>query len=344
MPHAVPILFFALLATTTETVPLTIQSHDSAGAPVVAEVMVDGAVVGNTWSEISLGVGSHLVIVGDAARQWSSQVTLLAGEAQTMTVTLHATIPMVLIAPGTFRAGSPPDEQGRQDDETQHPVTLTRPFWVATTEVNQALFAAVTGTNPSRWPDPDRPVENVTWFDCIQFCNQLSEQHGLQPAYVVTDQKSVEWDRAADGYRLPTEAEWEYASRAGTSSIYCFGDDPARLYLYANYCDMSCSHTWRDTEHSDGFINTAPVASFEPNAWGLYDMHGNVWEWCWDWYVPFGEERLVDPSGPLEGRFKAERGGCWQVGPEMCRQAYRYYAGPDEKRTYLGMRVVRSQN
>jgi formylglycine-generating enzyme len=110
---------------------------------------------------------------------------------------------------------------------------------MATTEVSQALYAEIAEMNPCRWPNPNRPVENVTWYDCIQFRNQLSERHGLRPAYVVTD-GGVAWDRAADGYRPPTEAEREYASRAGTSSVYGYGDDPADLHRFANYGDQTC--------------------------------------------------------------------------------------------------------
>jgi len=250
-------------------------------------------------------------------------------------------VPMVTIEAGTFLMGSPADEPGRQEDEAQHLVKLTHNFAIATTEVTQALYAQVVGTNPSRWVDPARPVENVTWFDCVRFCNLLSEAQGLRPAYMINE-LGVDWDRSADGFRLPTEAEWEYACRAGTTTAYHFGDDPADLHRFANYCDQSCERAWADSVHTDGHAWTAPVGSYEPNAWGLYDMHGNVWEWCWDWWEPYEASAVVDPEGAVVGNVKAERGGCWECGPGMCRQAYRHYVEPDQKRSYLGMRVVRT--
>jgi formylglycine-generating enzyme required for sulfatase activity len=248
---------------------------------------------------------------------------------------------MVTIEAGTFFMGSPTHEPGRHRDETRHRVKLTNRYEIAPTEVTQALYEQIIGANPSRFVDPSRPVENVSWFDCVHFCNLLSEAQGLRPAYTITEEV-VEWDRSADGYRLPTEAEWEFACRAGTTTAYNFGDDPAELHRFANYCDRSCERAWNDPIHIDHFAWTAPVGSFEPNAWGLYDMHGNVWEWCWDWYEPFDASTVVDPTGAATGTVKAERGGCWECGPGMCRQAYRHYVEPDQKRSYLGMRVVRS--
>jgi len=322
---------------------LMVHAYDVEDNPVIASVMLSGQEAGEAWSPILIDPGSYQVVVTHQESHWAGQLLLLPEESKTLQVTLGHALPMVLVQPGSFLMGSPVNEPGRQDDEHQHLVTLTRGFWMATTEVSQALYEEVMGTNPSRWVSPLRPVENVTWFDCVRFCNQLSEQHGFQQVYSITDDV-VEWDPMVDGYRLPTEAEWEYSSRAGTSTMFSFGDDPDRLHQFGNYCDQACQRAWRDSTQVDGHAFTAPVGSFEPNAWGLYDMHGNLWEWCWDWWAPFEAPPLVDPQGPLSGSLKAERGGCWEVGPDMCRQAYRHYVEPDQKRSYLGFRIVRTQH
>ncbi|MEZ4387808.1 MAG: formylglycine-generating enzyme family protein [Candidatus Krumholzibacteriia bacterium] len=246
-----------------------------------------------------------------------------------------------LVPPESFQMGSP--DHGPGVNSTRCSIrSRSRGDSGSATEVTQAVYESVTGGNPSRWAAPEHPVENVTWFDCLRFCNLLSEQHGLQPAYVISEH-AVDWDLDADGYRLPTEAEWEYASRAGTGSRFSFGDDPAQLHRYANFCDRSCPRAWRDSTQNDGQAFTAPVGCFEPNPWGLHDMHGNVWEWCWDWWAPFAGEAQVDPLGPAVGDHRVEKGGCWEAGAGMCRNAYRHYVEPDQKRSYLGFRVVRTQ-
>jgi len=339
------LLLLAIIAATASgrpTAHLMVQAYDIENNPIVAKVVINGHELGETWSPILLDAGSYQVVVSHQESRWAGQITLLSEESKTLTAKLGPALPMVLIDPGSFQMGSPVEEPGRQDDESQHLVKLTRGFWIAKTEVSQALYEEVVGINPSRWISPLRPVENVTWFDCLHFCNQLSKLHGFQPAYVITEE-NVDWNSAADGYRLPTEAEWEYAGRAGSSAMFSFGDDSTQLHLYGNYCDRTCERTWRDTTQQDGYFHTAPVGGFKPNAWGLHDMHGNVWEWCWDWWEPFEARALVDPKGPLVGSHKTERGGCWEVGPEMCRLAYRHYVEPDQKRSYLGFRIVRTQ-
>lgn len=337
-----PLLIAAAPVAASSQARLTVQAYDIGHEPVTARVVVDGREVGEAWSPILLAAGSHLVVVsfGDCRR--AERVLLPADAATTLAVDLGNPLPMVLVEPGTFAMGSPVDEPGRHGDERRHQVALTRGFWIGATEVSQALYAEVVGTNPSRWVAPGHPVESVTWFDCVHFCNLLSLQHGFRPVYGITGD-SVDWDPAADGYRLPTEAEWEYACRAGTGGVYGFGDDPGRLHLFGNYCDRSCECAWRDTTAQDGYFHTAPVGSFLPNAWGLHDMHGNVWEWCWDWWAPYADAALVDPQGPSGGSHKAERGGCWETGPGMCRAAYRHNVEPDQKRSYLGFRIVRTR-
>ncbi|MDO4576192.1 MAG: SUMF1/EgtB/PvdO family nonheme iron enzyme [Planctomycetia bacterium] len=196
------------------------------------------------------------------------------------------------------------------DGYTQHRVTLTQGFWMLETEVTQAMWESVMGSNPSYYKGSKRPVECVSWHDCVEFCEKLSQESGLK-------------------ITLPTEAQWEYACRAGTTTAYSFGDSKDELYRYGNYCDKSCTgdFSWKDTSHTDGHDKTAPVGSFKPNPWGLYDMHGNVWEWCQDWYDEdyYAESPTSDPKGPDSGSSRVDRGGSWYYFAGGCRSAYRYY-------------------
>ena len=217
---------------------------------------------------------------------------------------------MRLIPPGSFLMGSPPSEGNRWDDETQHPVTIDRPFYLGVCQVTQAQWQAVMGNNPSRFKGDDRPVEQVSWNDCQEFCRRLSEREGKT-------------------YRLPTEAEWEYACRAGTTTAYYFGDDAASLAEYAWF--------W---ENSDS--QTHPVGQKKPNAWGLHDMHGNVWEWCADWYRPYQREvEAAEEQNPFRGSFRVYRGGSWLNGASGCRAAYRRRRDPGRRAVgRLGCRVI----
>jgi formylglycine-generating enzyme required for sulfatase activity len=175
------------------------------------------------------------------------------------------------------------------------------------------------GTNPSEFRgDPNRPVDNVSWHDAVEFCRRLSELLAEKEA------------RAA--YRLPTEAEWEYACRAGTTTRYGFGDDAKDLGLYG---------AWRSTSQGQ----SRPVGGLQPNAWGLLDMHGNLWEWCADWYAPayYAESPTDDPQGPDSGSVCVLRGGSWQSSaPTILRSAYRGGGGPNDKNRCLGFRVARA--
>ena len=182
---------------------------------------------------------------------------------------------------------------GEGDDA--HEVTLTVPFKMGVHEVTQAQYEQVMGSNPSRYKGSDHPVEEVSWDDAVEFCRRLS----ALPA-----EKS-----AGNVYRLPTEAEWEYACRAGTTTKYSFGDDESELGDYAWY-----------GVNSD---NTHPVGGKLPNAWGLYDMHGNVWEWCQDWYDDYPSGAVTDPTGPASGSSRVYRGGGWESTAADCRSGVR---------------------
>jgi formylglycine-generating enzyme len=234
---------------------------------------------------------------------------------------------MIWVEPGRYWRGSLPDEEGRHINEERHQVTLTSGFWLGATEVTQDQFEVVMGRNPSVFTGADLPVDSVPWYDWIVFCNRLSELEDLRPAYRI-EGVHVDWDRTADGYRLPTEAEWEYACRAGTTTRFYSGDEVADLENVAWF----------------GFNSQArphPVGLKPANRWGLHDMHGNVWEWCWDAYEQYAEKALIDPAGPGHGGRRILRGGAWQSYPRGCRAAFRQSGEPSNRREWVGARIAR---
>ena len=232
---------------------------------------------------------------------------------------------MVSIEPGEFWMGSPSGEEGRFDDETRHKVRLTRAFHTGATEVTQGLYEAVMGENPSLFKGPDRPVEQVSWFDAVAFCNELSKQEGMRPAYRVQGE-SVTWDRDADGYRLPTEAEWEYAARGGEEHVYSGSNDPKAVGWYP-------SNSGRGTHEVGGKL---------ANSYGLYDMSSNVWEWAWDCYGDYPSGTVTDPTGPSTGSSRVLRGGSWLSDARGVRVARRVNRAPGYRNNTLGFRLVRS--
>ncbi len=215
---------------------------------------------------------------------------------------------MLLIAGGRFQMG----EKG-QVDAKPHEVTVSA-FLMDRTLVTQEQYEKVMGDNPSRWKGPKNPVEQVRWSDAVKYCNKRSELEGLRPCY---DLKTWKCDFEANGYRLPTEAGWEYACRAGTTTAYFFGDDPSKLGDYA----------WFD-KNSGG--RPRPVGQKQANAWGLCDICGNVWQWCNDFYKVdyYNDSAATDPKGPDAGQTKVVRGGAWRFSAERCRSAYRYNENP----------------
>ena len=228
------------------------------------------------------------------------------------------TMKLVLIRPGKFMMGSPDSEQGRGDNEgPQHEVVITKPFYVGVTEVTQAQYEAVMGTNPSKFKWPTNPVDSVIWDEAVEFCRRLSEKTG----------KAV---------RLPTEAEWEYACRAGSKMRFSFGGSDSALGDYAWYGSNSGD--------SGGVqFRTHPVGQKRPNAWGLYDMHGNVYEWCADGYGPYSSEASTDPQGAGSGGTRVVRGGSWRNGgADNLRCAHRYGHAPSFRRDNYGFRCART--
>ncbi|MCL2186098.1 MAG: formylglycine-generating enzyme family protein [Treponema sp.] len=238
----------------------------------------------------------------------------------------------VYIKGGTFMMGSPKNEHGRNDDETQHQVTVSS-FYMCKFTVTQKEYRKIVGYNPSRFIGDNLPVENVSWFDAIEYCNKLSQREGLTPAYTI-DNYEVTWNRKANGsletsgYRLPTEAEWEYACRAGTKTAYNTG---------SNFTDNTTG--WFDNYTGD---TTNPVGQKPANAYGLFDMHGNVDEWCWDWYDDYPSGAQTDPTGAVSSIYRVLRGGSWLISAAAARSANRNSYDPDGEYSSIGFRVVRS--
>ena len=255
----------------------------------------------------------------------------------------------VRIEPGRFRMGSPRDEPSRESDEGQHEVVITRPFLLQATEVTQGQWKRLMGTNPSHFSacGDACPVENVNWWEALAYCNAASRAERLQECYelVGCDGKKPGEDMECTearfvglgcaGYRLPTEAEWEYAARAGTafSTGSCLSTEQANYH--GNYPQQGCPKgTYRE--------KPVAVGSFAANAWGLRDMHGNVWEWCWDWYGDYPSGRVSDPLGPQTGSNRVGRGGSWDLSARHCRAANRDWFSPGNRNNNLGFRLLRS--
>lgn len=218
-----------------------------------------------------------------------------------------------LIPAGTFMMGSGTEEEADEDEQPQHQVTLSRPFYLQTTPVTQGQWHQVMGENPSFFREcgEDCPVEHVSWEEVQEFIEKLNRMEG-------TDQ-----------YRLPTEAEWEYACRAGSTGSFCFGDDEAELEKYAWY-------------EKNSETSTHPVGLLKASPWGLHDVHGNVYEWCQDWYGQYPPGPVTDPEGPSSGEYRVLRGGSWNGDAEDLRSAYRLRFSPGYRYNHIGFRVAKN--
>lgn len=246
---------------------------------------------------------------------------------------------MVLINGGTFEMGSPLSEAERGNDEIQHKVTVDS-FYMSKTELTQKEYLEIMGENPSEHQGEDLPVEHVTWYDAIRYCNELSKAEGLTPCYSISD-NTVIWNKEADGYRLPTEAEWEYAARANTSTPFHFGDyvqdENANCYNAYGY-NNDASGSW-----VNGYLgHTVSVYNYNSNDYGLFHMHGNVAEWVWDWYGEYETADSINPTGAESGNYKIVRGGGWNDFPKHIRSAYRSAVPADVPLYSIGIRLVRS--
>jgi formylglycine-generating enzyme required for sulfatase activity len=302
---------------------------------------------------------TRLVIPTIIAALWLTRA-VAADEPQ---ITNSLGMKLVRIAPGTFIMGSPKEEAGRDIDEEQHEVQITRPFYLGKHELTVGQFRVFVRdtsylTEPERdgqggsayteqdgmwtfvgrkpaynWSETgfprtdDHPVSNVSWNDAIAFCDWLSRKEGRK-------------------YRLPTEAEWEYSCRAGTTTRYYNGDREVELAAVANIADLSGKRklpAWKTAiAYDDGFPFTASVGQFQANAWGLHDMHGSLWEWCAEWYDAndYQQSPRDDPQGPASGTLRVARSGCWNEGSRTCRSADRSKSPPSYRSSGVGFRVV----
>lgn len=246
---------------------------------------------------------------------------------------------LVLISGGTFTMGSPADEPERYGDEVQHKVTVDS-FYIAGKELTQKEYSEIMGSNPSEQKGDNLPVTNITWYDAVNYCNKLSEIKGLTPAYTVSG-KTVTWDKSANGYRLPTEAEWEYAARANTTTPFTFGDyvtdDDANCYNAYGY-NNDASGNW-----VNGYLRkTVAADSYSANSNGLYNVHGNAAEWVWDWYGAYPSADSDNPTGAESGYYKVARGGGWNDFPKHIRSAYRSAFPADVPLYSIGVRIARN--
>jgi formylglycine-generating enzyme required for sulfatase activity len=222
------------------------------------------------------------------------------------------------IEPGTFLMGSPANEPERWENEGQHSVTLSQGFWLADCCVTLALWQAAMGNNPSYFKGDDRPVEQVSWKDAQNFISKLN---GLKPELKLC---------------LPTEAQWEYAGRAGTQTPFSFGEQ-----IDASQVNFDGTVPYNNGKKSEYREQTVAVRSLPPNPWGLYEMHGNVLEWCQDWYGDYPSQAVTDPRGPASGYFRVLRGGSWRHYGRIYRSANRLYYEPDDAYNYIGFRLAR---
>jgi len=236
------------------------------------------------------------------------------------TLTNSIGVTFVLIPAGSFIMGSPLSEQNRFNDETKHRVTLTKPFYMQTTQVTQGQWKAVMESDPPSYSNcgDSFPVEKISWDNCQEFIGKLNQLEGT------------------DKYRLPTEAEWEYACRAGTTTPFNTGN-----CLSTNEANYNGNYPLKGCSKGQYRHKTVSAASLPPNAWGLYEMHGNVWEWCSDWYGDYPNDSVTDPKGPNRGTLHVHRGGSWNYCAMYCRSAIRLRRAPDFRFDLFGFRIVR---
>jgi formylglycine-generating enzyme required for sulfatase activity len=265
------------------------------------------------------------VIVNDSTPE-PIRAAAAAAKAVKKRVVLGNGIKLVLVwcPPGAFMMGSPATEKGRENGETLHKVTLTKGFWIGKYEVTQTQWQQVMGEKPTRFKGDNLPMERVSWNDCQEFItklNALMKEKGL----------------AKDGvFRLPTEAQWEYACRAGTTSPLHNNKELSSTYGVCHHLDEI---GWYEKNSGR---KTQPVGLKMPNAWGICDMSGNVWEWCNDRYGSYSSSSKTDPTGPSIGSSRVRRGSCWFSDARHCRSAVRGYDPPSGRYGYLGFRLVRT--
>ena len=324
-------VWFGIIAGFAATIPVPGQTPPSLGLRLFAGININGAtgsnyVVQTTTDLAQTNSWTSVAFVRLPATNYLFVDTTAPATGNRFYRALLQNPPtnMVFIPPNTFNLGTPTNEVNRSADESpQTTVTISHGFWMGKYEVTQREYLAVIGSNPSGFPgDLNRPVESVSWLDATNYCAQLTQQE-LTAGHIPP----------GSHYRLPTEAEWEYAARAGTSTRYSYGDDPNLTNLVNN--------AWYSANSGFG---THPVGQKAPNPWGLYDMEGNVWEWCQDWYGPYPGGFTTDPQGPASNStgVKVIRGGAWDAFEADCRSGRRLTEGDSPFITdfNLGFRVV----
>ena len=307
-----------------------LAGDDGAKLRITVELSEDG---GKTYRAFNQGLtgdyGDGIAAGADKRILWEPAVEWLGRSpaALRFRVSAQRSIPgMVWIEPGSFLMGSPPEERERAVEEgPQTRVTLTKGYWMGKHEVTQEEWTAVMGSNPSKFKgEADLPVENVSWEEAMAYCRKLTEREraaGRLPA--------------GYEYNLPTEAQWEYACRAGTTGATAFGES-----LSSTQANFDGDYPYGGGVKGQNLGRTAKVGSYEPNAWGLSDMHGNVAEWCLDWYGSYPGESLTDPTGPTKGSGRVIRGGFWFDYAWLCRAAQRRDFAPTIRYYFIGFRPV----
>ena len=318
-------------------VPVFQQGMDLDPGRYHVEVSAEGYDADKRWVDLSAGEDENISVRLTAVRVERPQPVVSPPVArQPVTqgkIRNNLGMEFVYISPGSFMMGSAlspsevvarygGEEKYYKDEHPQHRVTLTKGFYMQTTEVTQGQWERVMGSNPSRFKNcgSDCPVEKVSWEDCQRFVRKLNQMEGT------------------DKYRLPSEAEWEYAARAGTKTPFYTGDclSTGQANYNGNYPGTGCSK-------GEYRGKTTSVGSFSPNPWGLYDMHGNVWEWCQDWFGDYSSGSVTDPEGPSSGSYRVNRGGSWSSSARICRSAFRSRDKPGYRSSDLGFRLARAQ-
>ena len=286
--------------------------------PVKLEYSTNNGTNWVTLSERAIGLSYNWRVPRIASTQCLARVTADAKKT--------SDVEMELIPAGYFEMGNRGAYSGESDEKPLHSVTIFRDFLMSIYEITQKEYEEVMGTNPSNFKGENLPVESVSWYDAVEYCNKLSEMEGLEKCYSGIG-KNIVCDWYATGYRLPTEAEWEYAAKAGTTTDLYSGD-VTNLYNIGWY---------RGNANS----TTQEVGQKAPNDFGLYDMSGNVWEWCWNWYADYTSTPEADPKGPNSGYSRVYRGGSWDEDAHECRSANRAKRDPQYGYSEVGFRVVR---
>ncbi len=307
------------------------------GAALLADA--EKAAEAKRWPRVDLRLRQLVEVGGEEAADavgglTAARAAVTASEGESFTSSDGiAMVWCPATGPEGFPMGSPPGEAGRiSDRETLHDVVLGSGFWIGKYELTQGEWEAVMGSNPSNFASAGAtfPVENLSWLDAVGFCRRLTDRERTRGTL------PPGWE-----YALPSEAQWEYACRAGTTSAWSFGDDPAELHKYGNYNERSGGFPGADKEHDDGHKHTAPVGSYAANPWGLHDMHGNVWEWCQDSLDPanaaYGSGKVSHPLG-TRGPNRVIRGGSMNNAAGSCRSADRLAIQPPDRGNALGFR------